>query len=48
MSEERVTALTMISIAKDFIMEISDFSQCVLGKIAAMKERKMDFIFKCE
>ena len=46
MCEERLTALAMLSIEKDLIMEMPDFNQRVIDKFAAKKERRMDFLFK--
>lgn len=46
MSEERLTALAMLSIEKDLIMDMPDFNQRVIDKFAAMKDRRMDFLFK--
>ena len=46
MCEERLTALAMLSIEKDLIMEMPDFNQRVIDKFAAMKDRRMDFLFK--
>lgn len=46
MCQERLTALAMLSIEKDLIMEIPDFNQRVIDKFAAMKERRMDFLFR--
>lgn len=46
MSQERLSALAMLSIERDLIMEIPDFNQKVIEKFASLKERRMDFLFK--
>lgn len=46
MSEERLSALAMLSIEKDMIGNIPDFNQQVIDKFAILKERRMDFLFK--
>ena len=46
MTEERLTALAMLSIEKDFIRDIPDFNEAVIDKFAEMKERRMDFMYK--
>ena len=42
MGEETLTALMMLFIEKDLILEMPDFNQCVIDKFAAKKgkERK--------
>lgn len=46
MSQDRLSALAMLSIEKDLIMDIPDFNQKVIDKFAQNKERRMDFLFK--
>lgn len=46
MTEERLSALAMLSIEKDLIMEIPDFNEKVINKFAQQKERRMDFLYK--
>lgn len=46
MSQERLSALAMLSIERDFIMAIPDFNQRVIEKFASSKERRMDFLYK--
>lgn len=46
MSQDRLSALAMLSIERDLIMEIPDFNQKVIEKFAHLKERRMDFLFK--
>lgn len=46
MSEERLSALAMLSIEKDLIMDIPDFNTRVIEKFAGLKERRIDFLFK--
>lgn len=46
MSEERLSALAMLSKERDLIESIPDFNQRVIDKFAAAKDRRMDFLFK--
>ncbi|KAK4886524.1 hypothetical protein RN001_002795 [Aquatica leii] len=46
MGQERLAALAMLSIEKDFIMQISDFNGKVIEKFSQIKNRRMDFLFK--
>lgn len=46
MSQERLSALAMLSIEKNLVMDIPDFNQRVIDKFAQKKERRMDFLFK--
>ena len=47
MSQERLSALAMLSVEKDFINYfISDFNKKVIEKFAHSKERRKDFLFK--
>lgn len=46
MSEERLSALAMLSKEKELIEDIPDFNQRVIDKFAAAKERRMDFLYK--
>lgn len=45
-SQERLSALAMLSIERDFILSIPDFNQKVIEKFASTKERRMDFLYK--
>ncbi|XP_046391429.1 zinc finger MYM-type protein 1-like [Ischnura elegans] len=46
MDEDRLTALTMMSIEKEMARNIVDFNEKVIDHFAAKKERRMDFMFK--
>ena len=46
MTEERLSALAMISIERNLIMDIPDFNQRVIDKFASMKNRRANFLFK--
>lgn len=46
MLQERLTALSMLSIEKRFISEIPDFNNKVIDKFAKAKERRVDFLYK--
>src|SRR5215469_9020021 len=46
MDQERLSALAMLSIEKDFITKIADFNNKVIEKFAHAKERRKDFLFK--
>lgn len=46
MTQERLTALAMLSIEKDLVMSIPDFNQRVIDRFAQQKERRMEFLFK--
>lgn len=46
MEEERLTALAMLSMEKDFVHQLVDFNESVIDKFAAKKERRMDFLYK--
>src|SRR5215469_2661102 len=46
MDQERLSALAMLSIEKDFITKIADFNNKVIEKFALAKERRMDFLLK--
>ncbi|XP_039294233.1 uncharacterized protein LOC111053061 isoform X2 [Nilaparvata lugens] len=46
MTEGRLSALAMLSIEKDLIMDIPDFIQKVIDQFAQLKDRRMDFLFK--
>ena len=46
MSEERLSALAMLSIEKDLIIEIPDFDQRLIDKFSQNKERRMDSLFR--
>jgi len=45
-SQERLTALSMLSIEKDMIGKIPNFNEKVIEKFASNKNRRMDFICK--
>ena len=44
MGQERLSALAMLSIEKDFIMGIQDFNNKVIDKFAQSKDRRADFL----
>ncbi|XP_069683566.1 zinc finger MYM-type protein 1-like [Periplaneta americana] len=46
MGQERLSALAMLSVEKDFIMNLSNFNQRVIDKFSNSKDRQMDFLFK--
>jgi hypothetical protein len=46
MSEERLTALAMLSIEKKLPQDLPNFCDLVIDKFAANKERRIDFILK--
>lgn len=46
MSEDRLTALAMLSIEKSMVREIPNFNQKVIEKFISDKNRRMDFHFK--
>lgn len=46
MNQERLTALSMISIEKNMISQITNFNEKVIEKFCQCKYRRMDFIFK--
>lgn len=46
MTEDRLTALSMLSIEKKFISEIDNFNEKVITKFANRKERRIDLIYK--
>lgn len=46
MSEDRLIALSMISIEKKFISEIEKFNEKVIEKFATRKERRIELIYK--
>lgn len=46
MSQERLSALAMLSKERDLIESIPDFNQRVIEKFASAKDRRMDFLFK--
>ncbi|PSN44880.1 hypothetical protein C0J52_06194 [Blattella germanica] len=46
MAEDRLSALAMLSIGKEMIQNIPRFNERVMDKFAAMKGRRMEFIFK--
>ena len=46
MKQDRLSALAMLSVERDLIMQIPDFNQRVIDKFAASKDRRMDFLFK--
>lgn len=46
MSQEKLSALAMLSKERDLIESIPDFNQRVIDKFAAAKDRRMDFLFK--
>jgi hypothetical protein len=46
MSEERLTALAMLSIEKKLLQDLPNFCDLVIDKFAANKERRIDFILK--
>ena len=46
MTNERLSALGMLSIEKNTIAEIKDFNEKVMDHFASIKNRRMEFIFK--
>lgn len=46
MIEDRLSALAMLSIERQLIMDIPDFNQRVIECFATKKQRRMDFLFK--
>ena len=46
MTNERLSALGMLSIEKNMIAEIKDFNEKVMDHFASVKNRRMEFIFK--
>lgn len=46
MSEDRLSALAMLSIEKDMINNIPNFSDSVIDLFASKKDRRMDFVYK--
>lgn len=46
MSEERLCALAMLSIERDFILKMRDFNERVIEKFVTGKERRVDFLYK--
>lgn len=46
MCEDRLTALSMLSIEKKFIATIPDFNEKVINKFAASKDRRIPLNFK--
>lgn len=46
MIEDRLTALSMLSIEKKFISKIDNFNEKVITKFASRKERRIDLIYK--
>lgn len=46
MAEDRLSALAMLSIERNFIMRVGDFNQRVIEKFARGKERRADFLYK--
>jgi len=48
MCEERLTALTMLSIESCLINEDTSFNQKVIDEFVKIKERRMDFVYKVD
>lgn len=46
MTEERLSALAMLSIAKDLIYDMPDFDDKVIAKFVALRHRRVEFMFK--
>lgn len=46
MSQERLSALAMLSIERDFVLQIKDFNEKVIDKFSGSKSRRMDFLYK--
>ena len=46
MSQDRLTALSMLSIEKKFVSQIKNFNDKVIDKFAAKKERRIDLVYK--
>ena len=46
MVQDRLSALAMLSVKRNFIIQIPDFNQRVIDRFAAGKDRRMDFLFK--
>ena len=46
MSQERLTALAMLSIEKKMVKSLDGFNTKVIDKFCSRKERRMDFIFR--
>lgn len=46
MSEDRLSALALLSIEKKMIMDIPNFNQKDIDRFAMLKERRMDFNYK--
>lgn len=46
MSQERLAALAMLSIEKDFLRNIGNFNERVIDKFAEKKDRRMNFMYR--
>lgn len=46
MAEDRLTALSMLSIEKKFVTEIENFNEKVIDKFAAKKDRRIELLYK--
>lgn len=46
MTEGRLCSLAMMSIERDFVLDIADFNEKVIEKFVQLKQRRMDFLFK--
>ena len=46
MTNDRLNALAIMSIKRDFMHEISNFDAKVLETFVALKNRRIDFLFK--
>lgn len=46
MTEERLTALSMLSVEKKFISQISNFNEKVIDKFASKKDRRIELTYK--
>ena len=46
MSEDRLNALAMLSMEKDFIRDSANFSQTVIDMFAQLKIRRAKLLFK--
>jgi hypothetical protein len=46
MTQDRLSALAMLSIEKRLVRKMQDFNQRVIEKFASQKNRRMDFIYK--
>jgi cysteinyl-tRNA synthetase len=46
MHQDRLSTLAMLTIEKNFVMNITDFNNKVIERFVNSKERRIDFIYK--